>query len=94
MRFLTLMAVGSMLLGTPNGFAADKIYDYHHENVLGTSLELKVSAESESAANSAEKSALAEIDRLNRILSSYDSQSEFSLAENIACACDRFSRAF
>ncbi len=50
----------------------------HFENVLGTSLELKVSANSEETAALAEAQALAEIDRLEHILSGYAPDSEFS----------------
>ncbi len=53
-------------------------YVAHYENVLGTSMELKVSALSEKQAAIAEKAALAEIDRLSKILSGYDANSEFS----------------
>ena len=53
-------------------------YIYHYENVLGTSLELKVIAASEAAAGRAESAALAEIDREAAILSSWDPASEFS----------------
>jgi len=47
--------------------------------VLGTSLELKVAAGSEAQSEKAEQSALAEIDREARILSSWDPDSEFSI---------------
>lgn len=50
----------------------------HYENVLGTSMELKVSAYSQKQATQAEAAVLAEINRLNHILSGYDSNSEFS----------------
>ena len=53
-------------------------YVSNFENVLGTSFELKVSSESESAADLAENRALEEIDRMAKILSAYDSSSEFS----------------
>ncbi|MEO8592993.1 MAG: DUF2271 domain-containing protein [Candidatus Solibacter sp.] len=53
-------------------------YTYHHENVLGTSFEIKLSASSEAAAQRGEEAALAEIDRQARILSAYDANSEFS----------------
>lgn len=56
----------------------DKLYVFHHENVLGTSLELKVIASSAARSKKAEKAALAEIDRESRILSSWDPNSEFS----------------
>lgn len=50
----------------------------HHENVLGTSLELKVLENSPGAAPNAEAVALAEVDRLARIFSGYLAESEFS----------------
>jgi len=57
---------------------ASQLYKFNYENVLGTSLELKVNASSERIATTAEDVALKEIDRLNSILSSYDPTSEFS----------------
>ena len=54
------------------------LHVFQHENVLGTSLELKVLAASPDQADQAEAAALAEIDRLAHILSSYESASEVS----------------
>jgi thiamine biosynthesis lipoprotein ApbE len=54
------------------------LYSSSFENVLGTSFDLKVKAVSETVADQAEAVALAEIDRLSAILSSYDANSEFS----------------
>src|SRR5215471_638252 len=51
---------------------------FHHENVLGTSLELKIAATTYSAASKAEAQVLAEIDREAKVLSGYDPTSEFS----------------
>ena len=48
---------------------------YQHENVLGTSLEMRFDS---SAPAQAEAAALAEIDRLANILSSYNASSEFN----------------
>ncbi|MGJ5815807.1 DUF2271 domain-containing protein [Paludibaculum fermentans] len=56
----------------------ERLQTFHHENVLGTSMELKVSAATRAEAEAAESAALKEIDRLARILSSYDAQSEVS----------------
>ncbi|HEX3878100.1 MAG TPA: DUF2271 domain-containing protein [Bryobacteraceae bacterium] len=50
----------------------------HFENVLGTSMEMKVHASSEETADRAETAAMTEIKRLNSILSGYDPSSEFS----------------
>ena len=52
-------------------------YTLNYENILGTSMELKIAAELHQQANIAEKNALLEIDRLSKILSGYDPESEF-----------------
>ena len=51
---------------------------FHHENVLGTSLELKLRHTNQAQAAVAEQAALAEIDRCDRILSAWHKDSEFS----------------
>jgi thiamine biosynthesis lipoprotein ApbE len=50
----------------------------HYENVLGTSMDIKVRAASTTASTRAEDAAMAEITRLKGILSGYDKTSEFS----------------
>lgn len=55
------------------------IYVSQYENVLGTSFEMKVKTKSSKEASTAETIALNEINRLSKILSAYDSQSEFSI---------------
>ena len=57
---------------------ASEDFAFYHENVLGTSLELCVRADSPEAARRAERRVLAEIDRLALIFSGYDQTSEFS----------------
>ena len=57
---------------------ASRLYVSDYENVLGTSLEIKLDASTEPAATQAEAAALREVDRLNKILSGYDASSEFS----------------
>jgi FAD:protein FMN transferase len=52
-------------------------YEFRHDNVLGTPMELSVRAESEAAASAAETRVLAEIDRLAVVFSNYDASSEF-----------------
>jgi thiamine biosynthesis lipoprotein ApbE len=49
---------------------------FYHENVLGTSAELRIHADSRSIADAAEEQVLAHIDRLADIVSTYDPQSE------------------
>lgn len=51
---------------------------FHHENVLGSSLELKINAPTEILARESESAALAEIDRIAKIISTYDGESAFS----------------
>ncbi len=55
-----------------------KLYVSNYENVLGTSMEIKITASEEQAASVAEDAALNEVDRLNKIISGYDVNSEFS----------------
>ena len=58
--------------------SSDTEFAFFHENVLGTSLELRVHAESRAAAESAEDRVLHEIDRLAAIFNGYDPASELS----------------
>jgi FAD:protein FMN transferase len=53
-------------------------FAFFHENVMGTSLELRVLADDRESARWAEDRVLGEIDRLALIFSGYDSASEFS----------------
>jgi FAD:protein FMN transferase len=63
-------------VGTPSKVAPWRTA--HYENVLGTSMEIKLLASSDAAEERAEAAALGEIKRLNGILSGYDTTSEFS----------------
>jgi thiamine biosynthesis lipoprotein ApbE len=54
-----------------------RVWASHYENVLGTSLDLKLGAASEADAQRAEEAVLREIDREARILSAWDASSEF-----------------
>jgi thiamine biosynthesis lipoprotein ApbE len=67
----------SLLSLTPSASSANGLLTAHFENVLGTSLDLKIIASSEAAATIAESKVLAEINRLNELLSSMSS-SEFT----------------
>ncbi len=53
------------------------IHVSHYENVLGTSLEIKIRAASRAIADDAERRAQSEIDRLEAIFSSFNPKSEF-----------------
>ncbi|MSQ94887.1 MAG: DUF2271 domain-containing protein [Gemmataceae bacterium] len=57
--------------------AATEFY-FHHDHILGTSLDLWITATDEAAADRAEQAILAEIERLRRIFSLYDPDSELS----------------
>jgi len=57
---------------------APRLFVSHYENVLGTSLEIKVAVPNQEASEKAEHAVLGEIDRLSTILSAYDAGSEFS----------------
>ena len=79
----TLLLVAILLLAPCRGGSSTtspraRLYVFHYEDVLGTSLEMKVMASSAAQSEKAEKAALAEIDRESHLLSSWDPNSEFS----------------
>jgi FAD:protein FMN transferase len=74
---LAVAATQTSVPAEPAGAVAGS-WTFHHEHVLGTSLELKVRAETFGDARRAEQAALAEIDRQDLILSAWRPQSEFS----------------
>jgi FAD:protein FMN transferase len=69
-----------LLVGAPTAtsFGSEPEFAFYHENVMGTSLELRVRAENRMAAAAAENRVLQEIDRLSAIFSGYDPASELS----------------
>ena len=81
-RDLLQMPAASLLLRGNGTRSGAKAYRFHHDHVMGTSLDLIVFAGAASDAHAAEAAVLAEIARLSRILSIYDPGSEVSrLAE-------------
>ena len=61
------------------GRGADpEVFQFHHEGVLGTSLDLQVNAADAAQAGAVETAVLEEIERLRKILSTYDPESEIS----------------
>lgn len=83
MKFLTWRIASILMLvclvsAKPFRNSQTGVYVSSFENVLGTSFDLKVWTADEHLADLAESTALAEIDRLSAILSSYDPSSEFS----------------
>lgn len=84
MKNVILLLCGGIALALISGAvltgrdARVPVFVSHHENVLGTSFELKISTLSEAMADAAESAALHEIDRLAKVLSTYDPASEVS----------------
>ena len=77
--FIALAAFVMLTLATRAGSPPkSRLYIANYENVLGTSFEIKIKSQTDAGAQKAEAAALAEIDRLNKILSGYDAGSEFS----------------
>ncbi len=76
-RHWILPGLAAFLAVVSPGLLRAEDFAFYHENVLGTSLELLVSAETEAQARGAEGRVLAEIDRLAAILSGHDAGSEF-----------------
>jgi FAD:protein FMN transferase len=74
---LAVAATHATGMAQPNGEASGS-WQFHHEHVLGTSLEVRVRAHSFQEARRAEQAALNEIDRQDRILSAWRTDSEFS----------------
>src|ERR1700688_1136912 len=83
MKSALFLLVAILLLAPCQGGSSttsklDQLYVFHYENVLGTSLEIKVVASSAAQSEKAEAAVLAEIKRESHILSSWDPDSEFS----------------
>ncbi|HWB61850.1 MAG TPA: DUF2271 domain-containing protein [Chthoniobacteraceae bacterium] len=66
-----------------------QIFRYHRNDILGTSFDLQVAASDEKQADAVEATALDEIERLRKILSTYDPASDISRvnATNDPVAC-------
>jgi thiamine biosynthesis lipoprotein ApbE len=78
MRRLLEHTIGRHARGWAHRRRRARLYDFHYEQVLGTSLELQVVAAREGCARRAESAVLAEIDRLERILSGWSANSELA----------------
>jgi FAD:protein FMN transferase len=75
--FVYIVSTCLLSLCSPSASAAVD-FTFYHENVMGTSLELRVRAEDRTAAGWAEERVLDEIDRLSKVFSGYDKSSELS----------------
>jgi len=73
-----LTAFASLVLFSLAQTTSAEIHRFHYENILGTSLELHIESDDSDAADRLKESALDEITRLSKILSSYDPTSEVS----------------
>src|SRR2546423_14716852 len=76
--FFLLPLALSLAFNSASAQSPAKVHVFHHENVLGTSMELKLKTTSDAEAVKAEAAVLSEIDRENHILSAWSSTSEFS----------------
>ena len=76
-HFFTLTMLLSLAVASTKAGTA-RAHVFHYENVLGTSLEVKVVAVSATEATRAEATARAEIARIAKIVSTYDPTSEVS----------------
>jgi len=72
---LLLFAIASVL---PSRGAAAEPFAFHHDGILGTSLDLQVNAADAQQATIVETTVLSEIERLRKVLSTYDEASEIS----------------
>ncbi|MFT3992106.1 MAG: DUF2271 domain-containing protein [Luteolibacter sp.] len=75
MKTWTVFSALGLMAATAQGA---ETFAFYHENVLGTSLELRVSADSAAQAKVAETKVLSEIDRLSATLNTWKQDSEIS----------------
>ena len=83
MRILSVVCAGALALAFTSAGGStigmrEQVFTCRHENVLGTSLDLKFVALSRAQADRAEGAVLREISRQSNILSSWSRDSEFS----------------
>ena len=86
MKYTTLLVLTTLLLTvqtvlahpSPREKKVAQLFVSHFENVLGTSMEIKIQTFTENQQTIAEKAVIKEINRLSKILSAYDATSEFS----------------
>jgi FAD:protein FMN transferase len=82
MRILSTTAASALALALAMSVSSSvnnrRLFHFGYDNVLGTSLDLKVAASSNEEAHKAESAVLDEISRESGILSSWDRNSEFS----------------
>lgn len=78
-KFIAVFMVALVWFGSSlPAVSAAEIHEFRYENVLGTSLQIRIDADSEAAARWAESRVLTEIDRQAAIFSTYSADSELS----------------
>jgi len=71
----------ALAIAMPAHFPADEqpgLFRFHHDNILGTSLDMQVATQDQQQAAAVETAIMDEIERLRKILSTYDATSEIS----------------
>lgn len=76
--FFAGFGLSAVIAGNTSALAARNQYHFHHDSILGTSFDLAVRTDDMAVAERAERAALCEIERLRKILSTYDPYSEIS----------------
>jgi thiamine biosynthesis lipoprotein ApbE len=77
-RFVLSLLIPLLGASSASSFGAQNEFAFYHENVMGTSLELRVRTATRDSAEAAEERVLREIDRLSAIFSGFDPASELS----------------
>jgi thiamine biosynthesis lipoprotein len=78
LRLISILLVSVGLRGVAVASDPSLTYGFHHDYVLGTSLDLVVATDSAEKAEAIEEAVLKTIDRLCKVLSTYDSSSQIS----------------
>ena len=89
--WIAAAAVAAAAVASPAAAPASDEFAFFHENVMGTSLELRVRADSAGSARAAEARVLGEIDRLAAVFSGYDPSSEFRRWQDAPAAPSKVS---
>ena len=82
LKWTAIAVIAVAALATAALWPHSRVYAHEYDNVLGTSMQVKVLATSDEAAERASQAVLAEIDREAKILSGYDASSEFSRVDS------------
>lgn len=92
LRVCLLSLFSCLSLCLPTSAQSADVFLFQHEHVLGTSCEIKVWANDRSQAEQVEAAALAEIDRLQKVFSAHDPQSELMRWQRGDLSGDQLSR--